>query len=305
VPRFSFVRVALLGAFVSAIPSFIASACSPVEQVNPAPFDAGVEDGTNASVASSSSAGGQGSGGSGGSASSSGSGGSGASSSGSGGSGAGSSGSGASSGGSSASSSGSGGSGVGGGASSSGQGGGSNDAGVCPVTTLLVAVDPSPHVMACIPVTYSTNPPTSGPHYPYWAAFKWYDAPVPRGFLVHSMEHGAVIIYYHCETACEAELAELQAFLDARPADPLCMAPVKARIIVVPDPLIETRFAASAWGALLTSDCLDLVALGSFLDAHYAKGPENLCYNGVDILSPDAGTPVDCGSATDAGTDGG
>jgi len=163
----------------------------------------------------------------------------------------------------------------------------------------------SPHVPACSPVTYETNPPTSGPHYPYWAAFKWYDAPVPRGFWVHSMEHGAVVITYRCDDGCDAELAMLAAFLDARPADPLCSPPLKARFIVTPDPDLDVRFAASAWGALLRADCLDLDALGAFIDAHYAKAPENLCFDGVDVLSPDAGIPMDCGGPLpdDAGAD--
>jgi hypothetical protein len=119
------------------------------------------------------------------------------------------------------------------------------------------------------------------------------------------MEHGAVVISYNCPNGCMDELASLQTFLDARPADPLCTAPVKSRIIVTPDPLIDTKFAAAAWGAFLKADCLDMMALGTFIDTYYAKAPENFCFNGVDVGSPDAGIPADCGSMTDAGTDGG
>nr|WP_240807958.1 DUF3105 domain-containing protein [Polyangium spumosum] len=169
---------------------------------------------------------------------------------------------------------------------------------------MAVPVTPSPHVLACSPVVYATNPPTSGPHYPSWAAFKWYDAPVPRGFLVHSLEHGAVVISYHCEGGCESELATLAAFLDARPADPLCAAPLKSRIIVTPDPALDVRFAAAAWGAFLRADCLDTAALGAFLDTYYAKGPENFCTDGVDVLAPGSGVPADCGAEpADAGAD--
>ena len=168
---------------------------------------------------------------------------------------------------------------------------------------MAVPLQPSPHVPACSPVVYTTNPPTSGPHYPSWAAFKWYSAPVPRGYLVHSLEHGAVVISYHCEGGCESELATLAAFLDARPADPLCVAPLKSRVIVVPDPALDVRFAAAAWGALLRADCLDTAALGAFLDTYYAKAPENFCFDGVDVLSPDAGVPMDCGAPVDAGAD--
>ncbi|MDC0748982.1 DUF3105 domain-containing protein [Polyangium mundeleinium] len=290
-------------------------ACSPVETVSPAPVDAGAEassssssSSTSSSSSSSSGAGGQGGGGSGGAGGVGGSGGTGGvgGSGGGGGTGGGSGGAG----GSGSGTGGVGGSGGAGGVGGSGGAGGSEpdagpgDAGACPVTTMAVPIAPAPHVVMCSPVVYATNPPTSGPHYPSWAAFKWYDAPVPRGFLVHSMEHGAVVISYHCEGGCESELATLAAFLDARPADPLCVAPLKARIIVVPDPALDVRFAAAAWGGLLRADCLDTAALGAFLDTYYAKGPENFCYDGVDVLAPGSGVPADCGTAPmDAGAD--
>lgn len=102
---------------------------------------------------------------------------------------------------------------------------------------------------------------------------------------------------------CADELGALAAFLDTRPADPLCTAPLKARIIVTPDPLIDTKFAAAAWGAFYKGDCLDFTALGAFMDMYYAKAPENFCFDGTDVNSPDAGIPGDCGNPTDAGTD--
>jgi len=156
--------------------------------------------------------------------------------------------------------------------------------------------DPSPHVMTCSEVTYPTNPPTSGPHYPIWAAFKTYMNPVNPGFLVHSMEHGAVVIHYRCTAAtpCDAELAALATFLAARPADPLCLEPTHARIIVTPSVTIDTRFAVSAWGASLRSDCFDLDALGAFLDLNYAKGPENFCSDGVDLDTIEVGSALYC-----------
>src|SRR6185503_690347 len=100
--------------------------------------------------------------------------------------------------------------------------------------TMLEApvVQPSPHVPVCTPLVYQSNPPTSGPHYPIWAAFKSYTQPVPRGFWVHDLEHGAVVVTYNCSSNCDAEVAQLQAFLDALPADPICAAPVKNRFVV-------------------------------------------------------------------------
>ncbi|MEZ4297938.1 MAG: DUF3105 domain-containing protein [Polyangiaceae bacterium] len=192
---------------------------------------------------------------------------------------------------------GSGGSGLDGGAPDGG------DASACGTVTATFALEASPHVTACSEVTYVTNPPTSGPHYPYWAAFKVYSQPVPRGFYVHAMEHGAVVVQYNCAGDCSAEVAALVAYLESRPADPLCVSPVKNRFIVTPDPLLDVPFAASAWGASLKSQCFDLAALGAFIDAHYAQAPENFCSDGIDPLDPAYGFPADCGSPADAGVD--
>ena len=162
-------------------------------------------------------------------------------------------------------------------------------------------IDPSPHITQCFPVVYSSNPPTSGPHYPIWASFKTFTTPVPRGFTVHDLEHGAIVISYKCADGCASELAALQAFVDARPVDPLCIAPVKSRIVITPDPLLDVQFAAAAWGFALTSQCFDLPALEAFINAHYAMGTENFCFDGTDVASPDAGIAADCGAPSDAG----
>jgi len=180
---------------------------------------------------------------------------------------------------------------------------GAGDASACGAIETIHPIEPGIHVASCTPLTYATNPPTSGSHYPIWAAFKTYTSAVPRGFYVHSLEHGAVVIGYNCPAGCDADLALLQAYLDARPADPLCVAPLKNRFIVTPDPLLDVPFAAAAWGASLESTCLDLPALGAFIDAHYAKSPENFCFDGTDVTAPGSGIPAGCGEIADAGSD--
>lgn len=155
-----------------------------------------------------------------------------------------------------------------------------------PTCTPVVATHPvvaSPHVATCSAVTYETDPPSSGPHYPVWAAFKTYGVAVNPGFLVHALEHGAIVISWHCDNGCESDLAALQAMLAQRAADPLCDPLVKHRIIVVPRPTQDVTLAASGWGATWKADCFDLASLSDFIDAWYAKGPENVCAQGVDI----------------------
>ncbi len=154
-------------------------------------------------------------------------------------------------------------------------------------------------------LTHSSNPPSSGDHYPTWAAFKAYSAPVPRGYLVHALEHGAVVIAYHCPSGCAAEVAEAQAAIELLPIEPLCASTgALRRVILVPDPLLDVRWAASAWGFTLRAGCFDAVAFSRFVTDHLGDAPENFCSPGWDF-QPDGGAlqfPSGCG-ARDASAD--
>ncbi|HMJ52543.1 MAG TPA: DUF3105 domain-containing protein [Polyangiaceae bacterium] len=170
-------------------------------------------------------------------------------------------------------------------------GGGSDDAGgappeldAAPDGDCQATVAPSPiegaqHVPICSPVVYATNPPSSGNHYPMWADYRTYDRPILRGFWVHSLEHGAVVISYNCPGGCAAEVASAQSFVDGLPADCGLMA---RRVILTPDPDLDVRFAASAWGFTLRANCFDRHAFADFFSAHYDHAPESICGGGTD-----------------------
>jgi hypothetical protein len=55
------------------------------------------------------------------------------------------------------------------------------------------------HVKIGEKIKYNSNPPTSGSHYPEWTKAGIYDAPKQDEYLVHSLEHGYIIISYNCE----------------------------------------------------------------------------------------------------------
>jgi hypothetical protein len=60
------------------------------------------------------------------------------------------------------------------------------------------------------PLCYPSNPPTSGPHAASPAPFRVFSQPVGKEFLVHSMEHGGVVIWYNSsETAVIQKLTAL------------------------------------------------------------------------------------------------
>lgn len=54
------------------------------------------------------------------------------------------------------------------------------------------------HVTDIAGVTYNSNPPTSGSHFPVWAKPGVYDRLISDGYFIHSMEHGYIIISYDC-----------------------------------------------------------------------------------------------------------
>jgi hypothetical protein len=142
------------------------------------------------------------------------------------------------------------------------------------------------HVGFDTTVLYCTTPPSSGPHYPVWAAFRSYSSPVPHENLVHDLEHGAVIVLYKCPDAtsgsCASTAAALQAIIDARPIDPECDsdAGVKRRVILSPDPTLDVAVGAAAWGWTYRATCVDATSLGAFIDVHYGAGPEDFCTDG-------------------------
>src|SRR3989339_1150665 len=55
------------------------------------------------------------------------------------------------------------------------------------------------HVPAGTTEEYNSNPPTSGPHYAQWEKPGIYDRVLEDGKLIHSLEHGYIIISYNCD----------------------------------------------------------------------------------------------------------
>lgn len=55
------------------------------------------------------------------------------------------------------------------------------------------------HVNDISDATYNSNPPTSGNHFPIWAKRGLYDRVLSDGYLIHSLEHGYVVLSYNCD----------------------------------------------------------------------------------------------------------
>jgi hypothetical protein len=123
-------------------------------------------------------------------------------------------------------------------------------------------------------IDYPIKPPPGGNHNPCWGEWGVHDAPLPAENWVHNLEHGGVVLLYHCPKGCKDEIAELSDFVAAHP-----------RTVLSEYEAMDARFAAIAWEYRLLMDDLDLDAIGEFYVAHFDHGLESL----------DAPPPSGCG----------
>lgn len=154
----------------------------------------------------------------------------------------------------------------------------------CEVRTADDPAESRTHLEVCSDLVYEAVPASSGDHYGVWAEFLEYEDPVPQGFLVHSMEHGAVVLYHNCPDGCPEILNAFREIREAQGQDPQCegVGEVLNRIIITPRPEMDVPIAATAWERSYTATCLDLESLRDFVTRNYGQGPEDLCSGGFD-----------------------
>jgi hypothetical protein len=125
------------------------------------------------------------------------------------------------------------------------------------------------------PIDYETNPPTAGKHFGAAAEDGIYEEAPPDSTLVHSQEHGRIVIWFEPSLPEEAR-AGLRALVEED----------DDKMLIVPRADMPYDVAATAWnadpeplgtGRLL--GCPDFGpevydALRTFRDEHRGKGPE-------------------------------
>ncbi len=162
----------------------------------------------------------------------------------------------------------------------------------CTVTiTDNVPYEGATHEPVCTQITYASNPPSSGNHWPIWAMFKEYATAIPREMYVHDMEHGAIVMLYSCgiggcpDVVTAYETARTQFGPDATciATDPSGPA---SRIVIAPDERIPTPIALAAWQATYTATCIDPPSILEFIQNHYDHGSEHFCTDGWDPADP-------------------
>ncbi len=113
---------------------------------------------------------------------------------------------------------------------------------------------------------YRTNPPSSGPHAPQAAADGAWEASPPVPALVHSLEHGRIVMWHR-----QGDRKVVDVLREIGDED-------SSKMILTPNTTgMPHRVAASAWGHVLGCPNLNgnvAGAIRAFRDAYRGKGPE-------------------------------
>ncbi len=160
------------------------------------------------------------------------------------------------------------------------------------------------HVTVGESVEYNSNPPTSGKHYVDWVKSGVYSEVKDDRYLVHSLEHGYVIMSYNCDVRFQSfdlikdayahgiedeqglsETATPSASLPESFRSDDCHSLVdklisiyeregKTRLIVIPRPNLDKRISLTAWNYLDKFNDFDEKRIKKFIDGHLNQGPE-------------------------------
>ncbi|MEZ3116576.1 DUF3105 domain-containing protein [Halobaculum sp. MBLA0147] len=127
------------------------------------------------------------------------------------------------------------------------------------------------HVAPGARLSYPQSPPLSGPHYGgRTVSAGFYEERQSPGALVHSLEHGAVVIYYD-PGVLSADARDHLRGLTTTYTDPW------GSVIVTPAPTAEPAgpVVLTAWRTRLVLDAHDPDAIDAFLAEYLGRGPEN------------------------------
>ncbi|HBA89577.1 MAG TPA: hypothetical protein DCZ75_16795 [Geobacter sp.] len=113
---------------------------------------------------------------------------------------------------------------------------------------------------------YGQTPPTSGPHDPVPIKPGFYKTPQAPEKLVHSLEHGDIVIYYEKPTPSVLRQLKGWAKLHSGKWD---------GVIVTRLPGLGKTVILTAWTKLLRLDTFDPGKASAFIDAFRGKGPEH------------------------------
>ncbi|MCX6751211.1 MAG: DUF3105 domain-containing protein [Candidatus Nomurabacteria bacterium] len=110
---------------------------------------------------------------------------------------------------------------------------------------------------------YNSNPPTSGPHWADVAGPGIKDEPIPDELVLHSMEHGAVVIWYK-EGLEQSRVNRIKEVFNH----------FLGKKIMLPRKDLDVPVALTSWGYLLKLNTVDEQAMIEFMQTNSDRGPE-------------------------------
>ncbi len=160
--------------------------------------------------------------------------------------------------------------------------------------------------------SYNSNPPTSGSHDAVPTKSGIYDSPQGDGYLVHSLEHGYVVISYNCSQKLKVKSEKLKVAVFAHETEEVHEEPMATesaeasmsgqlkgeewessqckdlqkklsdlanekrlwKLVVVPRPNLDVPIALTAWARIDKLDKFDKEEISKFIDSFRNHGPE-------------------------------
>ncbi len=121
----------------------------------------------------------------------------------------------------------------------------------------------SNHVPDGTTVEYNSNPPTSGPMWGGLAGPGIKSEPVPDELVVHSMEHGAAVVWYK-DDLIESDVAKIRSAFQS----------ASGKKIMLPRKDLDVPVALTSWGYLLKLETIDEAKIKEFIETNNDRAPE-------------------------------
>jgi hypothetical protein len=126
------------------------------------------------------------------------------------------------------------------------------------------------HVEQGSQINYAQSPPLSGPHWGRAISAGFYTETPELPPVVHTLEHGAIVIYYDADALSPEAEASLKAWSATHDG-------TWASILAVPNPNENPKgdYVLTAWTHRLIIDDYDAEAVRAFAAEYIGRGPEN------------------------------
>lgn len=128
-----------------------------------------------------------------------------------------------------------------------------------------VKIEGRSHLPQGTEIQYNSNPPAGGNHYATTAHAGIYDTPPADGNLVHSLEHGAIILWYNPKKLSKDQVEKLKNIFNQ----------TSGKGIMVARDSMDVSVGVSSWGRVLKLETIDEKQIKAFFETNSNRAPEN------------------------------